>query len=156
MSEYAPQYTFKERVKIIALHSLWVLPILFLFISILYWIESIIFWAACFPFGYEILFYGVMVVFPLIASTVLLFIWWRDCFPVFLFKQYPAPHKKTIRKIKYYYGKWAVFMAVMRFIHASFLLLPAIFGIWYLDIMFNLPDSENWMKMSKAVCSVSS
>lgn len=152
MSEYAPQYTLKERVKTIALHSLWVMPIFLIFILIPYWLKPIIFWAACHRFGYEIIFYGGMVFFPFISSIILFIVWWKDCYPFFLFKKYPAPHKKTLRKIKYYYGKWAMFMVVMRFIQAVSLLLIAIFGIFYLEIIFNVPDAENWIKMMRKLC----
>lgn len=66
MSEYAPQYTFKERIKIITLHCLWAIPLYLILDQLFFpWLKESN-WILCNPYGWHTLWYGMGVFAPLL------------------------------------------------------------------------------------------
>lgn len=145
MSEYAPQYTFKERVKIIALHSLWAVPI-FLIIDRLFfpWFGTTK-WFICHPYGIEILWYGIFIGLPTVFGIMFSIFWWKNYYPVLKFKQYPPLNKKTFRKLKYRYGTWAVVISLFKLICVVSFFILTIWGYFTATAFLN----EHNLKLSE-------
>ena len=109
MSEYAPEYTRKERLRIVAVHSAWVIPF---FLVIEYWFFP---WltdysdrAHCYDYGSftgsELLLYSVFVGLPAVTGLLVLAIEGKRSLQVLRIGQSPLPGEKVFRPTKYTYG----------------------------------------------------
>lgn len=132
MSEYAPLYSRKERVRI-ALSLLAIITPLLL-ISHFWLIPAISAYAElanCYSYGdingVHLLLYGVFVYLPLSFAIILLLLTGRRCMRVIRAGQDPLPGEKVSRPTKYRYGKAAMIMPAL----ILFLVVVSLgFAIW--------------------------
>ncbi len=155
MSEYAPQYTFKERIKIIALHCLWAIP-LFLVLDRLFfpWLNESN-WILCHPYGWHMLWYGMGVFAPLFMLLVGILIQGRDTLKIYRLKQYPLPNKKVMNKTKYVYGFRATWRCYFFLIWCVGVLAFTVFGYFTAVKQTSLVDPKRLEQIQQKECNVS-
>lgn len=132
MSEYAPLYTTRERVRIALLMAaaaiavylptqLWIVPA----------IENFARGANCYSYagfnGVELLFYGVFCGAPLSLGLTILLLFGRRCYLILKTGQDPLPGEKTLRKRRYRYGRKALLTPLLVLL---LLLYSAGFALW--------------------------
>ena len=109
MSEFAPEYTRKERLRIVAVHSAWVIPF---FLVVEYWFFP---WltdysdrAHCYDYGSftgsELLLHTVFVGLPIVTGLLVLAIEGKRSLQILRIGQSPLPGEKVFRSTKYTYG----------------------------------------------------
>lgn len=136
MSEYAPKYTFKEGIRLRLLYVLYSMLVI-LFLWGIFGITKISYWLECSPYGRQVFFYGEFVGMYIFFGCVSLFFWIKNDYPVIKLKQYPLPHKKVLRKIKYKYGWRAVMPVVIKLIICISFFIISIWGYFQATIIIN-------------------
>ena len=127
MTDYAPQYTTREKFKIVGLQLVWALPVISFFkYMFLPWLNSTN-WFLCSTHGHKILIFSIFVGVPLILVITTLFNSKR-MYLILKLGQYPLPNQKTYTLTTYKYGLKAKWTSYLYF----FLLLPTLiaFCIW--------------------------
>ncbi|MCU4379294.1 hypothetical protein [Acinetobacter haemolyticus] len=155
MSEYAPQYTFKEKIRIIGLYLIFALPTgWFLIYKFIPWTKTSN-WILCHPYGWHIVWYGMGVFTPLFILLIGFLTIGRDMFKIYKFKQYPLPNKKVMNKTKYVYGFRATFICYIFLLWCMGILAFSIYGYFTATKMINLYDPQNLEKHRQKECNVS-
>jgi len=143
MSEYAPEYTKKERLLIIAKLSSWGLPLVlatqFWFFP---WFEEYAKISHCLDYGYftgtHVVFYFTFVAIPIASALTLFAIEGPRSIKVIRQGQNPLPGEKVLKKTKYKYGRSAKFKPYVFFFLLLFLLGFGVRGVfWANDIIYN-------------------
>lgn len=113
MNDFAPQYTQKERVKIVLKLLAWIIPV-YLVMDFWFfdWLEQYSQNAHCYEYGsfngLHLLIYGSFVLIPFSLGIFVLLIEGRNCLKVMRLKQTPLPGEKVLRPVKYKYGTAAL------------------------------------------------
>lgn len=110
--DYAPMYTFNERLSLLLKHALWLAP---LFLIIKFWLsphlKKYITEAHCHSYGpvngVHLVFYGLFVGYPLFFALLIFLFEGFNAIDAFKFSQYPLPNQKVFRLTKYKYGRSA-------------------------------------------------
>ena len=153
MSEYAPEYTKKERLLIIAKLSSWGLPLVlatqFWFLP---WFEEYAKISHCLDYGYftgtHVVFYFTFVAIPIAAALTLFAIEGPRSFKVIRLGQNPLPKEKVLKKTKYKYGRSAKFKPYAFLLLLLFMIGLGVRGVFLAnDIIYNpennLPPCSN-------------
>ena len=109
MSEYAPQYTKKERFVLLLKMLAWVIPV---YIAMKFWFFD---WLAeyaananCHKYGtitgVHLIFYGIFVFVPLSFALAIFLVEGKRCLKIIKLGQNPLPNEKVFRPTKYKYG----------------------------------------------------
>lgn len=147
MSEYAPEYTKKERFVVLAKHSAWAIP---LFIAIklwfLPWFESYAKNAHCYEYTYftgtHVVFYFVFVAIPIGVALAIFAIEGARCLKVIRLGQSPLPGEKVFKRTKFKYGAKAKFRPYAELLILLLLVGLGVRGIfWANDIIYH-PDND--------------
>ena len=136
MNKYAPQYTFKEGIRLRLLYVLYSIPVI-LFLWCVCGETQISYWLRCSPYGRHVFFYGEFVGMYILFGCVSLFFWIRNDYPVIKLKQYPLPNKKVIRKMRYRYGWRAVIPALIKLLICLSFFIISIWGYFQATIIIN-------------------
>jgi hypothetical protein len=134
MSEYAPEYTRKERLRIVAVHSAWVIPGFFVveywFIP---WLTDYADQAHCYDYGRftgsELLLYSVFVGLPVVTGLLVLVIEGKRSLQILRIGQSPLPGEKVFRPTKYTYGLRAKVRPFMVICMVVSLLILSLMGV---------------------------
>ena len=148
MSEYAPEYSRRERVILIARHLAWLLP---LFAVTKYWffpwLDRYVGNAHCYDYGWvtgvELVYYGIFVGLPLHIVLVFLFVEGRRSYKVIRVGQNPLPGEKVFKPTKYSYGVRAKIKPYLFFMVMAFLIGLSIRGIFWANDIANRIEHEN-------------
>jgi hypothetical protein len=109
MSEYAPEYSTKERVLFLIKHLLWAIPLVVSTkLWFLPWLKAYGEQSHCYDYGFmsgtEVLFYGFFVGIPMSMVLLIALIEGPRMLKVFRLEQNPLPGEKVFRPTKYQYG----------------------------------------------------
>lgn len=109
MSEYAPEYTRKERLRIVAVHSAWGIPGFFVVVYwFIPWLTDYADQAHCYDYssftGSELLLYSVFVGLPVVTGLLVLAMEGKRSLQILRIGQSPLPGEKVFRPTKYTYG----------------------------------------------------
>ena len=134
MTNFAPEYTKRERITLVIKYLSIGLPMLAFFE---YWffprMGAFGEVAHCYDFGLfngvELLFYGVFVGLPLSLAVMLLAFECKRLMLVFKHKQAPPPGYKVFKPTEYKYGNKALFQPVLFLMLLSGLLLLSAHGV---------------------------
>ena len=112
MEQWAPQYSRGERLKLLAFHGAWALPLFLLTQFVFFpWFETFVETAPCRragPFSaLEMLIYGIFVGLPGSFVLVVLAIEGRHSLRVWQLAQHPLPDEKVFKPTRYVYGRRA-------------------------------------------------
>ncbi len=127
MSEYAPLYTPQEKLRKLALYSLWLIPIGILYIWVIPWWNTTT-WFLCHPKGYDILFKSTFVGVPSILLMAFLLDFPRNI-NIIRLGQYPLPDQKMFRPTLYVYGFKAVWKSYVNIILMIVLVTTILFAL---------------------------
>lgn len=154
MSNYAPEYTKRERAIIVLKHVLWLVPLyavteLWLFD----WLSRYADNANCYQYGsitgVHLLMYGLFVGLPLSFAIIVLILEGRRSIKILKVGQNPLPEEKVFRKTKYKYGYKAKAQPVGLL---SVVLLLVIFSVWGAMQAYKLTqDIKPCNKVNKSV-----
>lgn len=154
MDEYAPQYSDEEKLKIIVLHALWVIPavlVSWLYIeSPLLWLHTNP-WISCHPHVYKVLVYGISLGLPLFGFLTSIYLI-PEQLKIINLKQYPLHAQKTFRKTKYAYGIKATLRSYLQLVIS--LMGIVIFGSYVVSNMI-AKDSSIIEENSEVTCLTS-
>lgn len=154
MSEFAPEYSKKERFVIIIKHLIWVVPLMlatqYLFFP---WFERFVPNSHCYKYGWvtgtDIVFYGLFVGLPLLFALLLLLMEGSRVVKIIQLGQSPLPGEKVFKATKYTYGYRAKIKPFILFLVVMFFLGLSIKGV------FSAKQVTNNIDLSKmAKCSV--
>jgi hypothetical protein len=133
MNEYAPEYTKKERIILVAKILIWVIP-LYLFAE--FWLfDRLAEYAAnanCQQYGNvngaHLMIYGTFVLIPLSFAGVLFLIEGRRSIKIIKLGQNPLPDEKVLRQTKYKYDAAARIQPIAIFSMIVFLIGVSVWG----------------------------
>lgn len=133
MSDYAPVYTTRERVRIALLMAAATIGV---YLATHWWmvpaIENFARNANCYSYadfsGVELLFYGVFCGAPLSLGLLILLLFGRRCYLIFKTGQDPLPGEKTLRKRRYRYGRRALLTPLLVLLTVLYTVGVAIWG----------------------------
>ncbi len=132
MSDYAPLYSKRERIRI----ALWLAALLLPFTLFLqYWlrprVEAYARFANCQVYGdingVHVLLYAIFTGAPLFMALLLLLLFGRRSMRLFRHRQDPLPGEKVLRKTRYRYGRAALRQPILL---GFVIVLLAGFAIW--------------------------
>ena len=111
-SGFAPQYTLRERWRMLLLTLLWAVPLLLLTTKIfLPWFDAVVPLAHCHEYlginGLTLVIYGVLVGLPVSLVVVVLLLEGRRSWRTWRLGQFPLPGEKVLRPTRYVYGRRA-------------------------------------------------
>lgn len=135
MSEFAPEYTKRERVALLLKHGSWILPlVVFTQFFLIPWIADYALLAQCYSYGNftraDIILYGCFVVLPLLFALTLWLIEGQRSLNIIRLGQSPLPGEKVFRRTRYTFGWRAKIKAYLLLAVVIFLLLLAVKGIF--------------------------
>ena len=112
MDQWAPQYTRRERLRLLAFHGAWALPLLLITqFGFFPWFETFVETAPCRQVGplsaLSVLIYGIFVGLPGSFVLVILAIEGRHSLRVWQLAQHPLPDEKVLKPTRYVYGRRA-------------------------------------------------
>lgn len=143
MSEYAPEYTTKERVAFLVKHLAWAIP-LFAATKLWFlpWFESYAKNAHCYEYGYftgtHVVFYFVFVVIPIGSAIAVFAAEGSRSVKVIRLGQSPLPGEKVFKRTKYKYGakaKIKPYICLAVVIYFAFLGVRGVF--WENEIIYD-------------------
>jgi len=143
MSEYAPEYTKKERVVLVAKHMAWAIPLVAATKMWFFpWFGAYAERAHCYDYGYvtgtHLVFYFVFVAIPIGSALAIFSIEGVRSLKIIRLGQNPLPGEKVLRKTKYKYGVKAKIQPYIVLLVLVFLLGLGIKGIfWANDIIYD-------------------
>lgn len=147
MSEYAPEYTTKERVIFLAKHLAWAIPLVaatqFWFFP---WFEEYAENAHCYDYGSftgtHVVFYFVFVAIPIGSALTIFAIEGARSIKVLKLGQSPLPGEKVFSRTKYKYDLKATLAPCALLLTLVFLVGLGIRGIfWANEIIYNASNS---------------
>lgn len=112
MEQWAPQYSRAERLRLLAFHGAWAVP-LFLITQFLFfpWFETFVETAPCRQLGpfsaLNVLIHGIFVGLPGSFLLIVLAIEGRHSLRVWQLAQHPLPGEKVLKPTRYVYGRRA-------------------------------------------------
>ena len=120
VSEFAPEYSRRERLVLLARTLAWALPLFALTkFGFLPWFARYTDNARCLEYGQvtrsELVFHGVFVGLPLLVAILLLLFEGRDAVRTIRLGQHPLPGQKVFRRTRYTYGLRAKLKACLVF-----------------------------------------
>lgn len=147
MSKYAPEYTKKERLFLLAKHMAWAIPLVLLTQFYFFpWFENYAEQAHCYAYGdltgVHLVFYFVFVALPIGSALVLLAIEGPRAIKVLRLGQNPLPHEKVLRKTKYTYGRRAKVKPIIFLLLIVFMLALGVQGIYWANEMIGSPPGN--------------
>ncbi|MED5239767.1 MAG: hypothetical protein VX379_09355 [Pseudomonadota bacterium] len=112
MEQWAPQYSRRERLTLLALHGAWAVPLLLVSQWLFFpWLETFVATAPCRQVGpfsaMGVLLYGIFVGLPGSFVLVVLAIEGRHSLRVWQLAQHPLPGEKVLKPTRYVYGRRA-------------------------------------------------
>jgi len=132
MSEYAPEYTKRERIVLVAKAFAWAIPV-YLVAELWFfdWLSEYSKNANCYTYGsingVHLILYGAFVLIPLSLGIIMFLIEGKRSIRVIKLGQNPLPNEKVYRSTKYKYGAAA---KVLPFV-VLFIILSSIgLSIW--------------------------
>lgn len=134
MSEYAPEYTRKERLRIVAVHSGWVIPSFFVVVCwFIPWLTDYADQAHCYDYGSfkgsELLLYSAFVGLPVLTGLLVLAMEGKRSLQILRIGQSPLPGEKVFRPTKYTYGLRAKVRPFMVICMVVSLLILSLMGV---------------------------
>lgn len=152
MTDYAPQYTTREKFKIVGLQLVWALPVILFFKYIFFpWMNNTT-WFLCHPFGFQILFYGIFAAPPLFLVLILVISSGKQHFNILKLGQYPLPNQKTFKPTRYQYGfraKWHSYLCLIALIS---LMGVTIYGVIRVPHLISELDQQKLNLKRQQVC----
>lgn len=163
MSDFAPEYTSKEKVLLVFKHMAWAIPLLligqFWFLP---WFTAFSANASCYDFGkisgFQVLFYGICVGCPLATALIFSVIEGPRSLKIIRLAQYPLPNEKVLGRTRYVYGARAKIRAYFFFSAIAALLSLAIVGFFMANKILsgepprNINDSEQIYSAPQRSC----
>ena len=148
MPEYAPLYTKKEKMVSVLIHLSWSLPLLFISIYCLWPLFlDYIPYAHCndydFITGREIVWYLVLVAYPLIFASGLFLFQGKRNLKILKLGQFPLPNEKVNRRTKYKYGFKAKIKAYIFFTIIVASLIFSVYGYFLTSEILATPASKD-------------
>ena len=144
---YAPQYTERERIKLVIKFAAILVPF-----SIVYkfwflpWLSEYASKAHCYNYGSytgtHILFYSLFVGMPLLFALILLALFGLTQLKAFKLGQYPPPNQKVLSPTKYVYGIKAKLRSILFFGCILFLIGLSIRGYYWANNIIELPIKD--------------
>jgi len=133
MSDYAPEYTRRERIIFLVKHMLWFVPLL---IATEFWffdrLEEFSNQAHCYRYGnitgFHLLMYGMFVGIPLSSAVLIAALEGRRSLEVLRLGQNPLPGEKVFQRTKYQFGFKAKVKPIALFCFIGFFLLFSVWG----------------------------
>lgn len=112
MDQWAPQYSRHERLKLLAFHGAWALPLLLVTQLVFFpWFETFVETAPCRQLGpfsaMELVIYGIFVGLPGSFVLLALAIEGKHSLRVWQLAQHPLPNEKVLKPTRYVYGRRA-------------------------------------------------
>ena len=149
MSDYAPLYSKRERIRLALILAAVFLPLLlFAHYCFIPWISAYVPNANCYQYGdhdgLELLIYGVFVAIPLFFALVLLLLLGPRSLRIVRTGQDPLPGEKVLRKTRYRYGIKALLVPLTLLIMLLALVGMSIWGSFQVDKLTShiVPCSE--------------
>jgi len=136
MNDFAPEFTFKEKIRHVLLHSLWAIPLFFLVKFYIFpAFDDFTKIAHCLEFmggysGSHILIYGTLVGSPIIFMFIIVISHGAFMKNVYHSGQFPPPGVKVFRKTKISYGFKARFRVYAYLFCIFFLFALSLFGVY--------------------------
>jgi hypothetical protein len=126
MSEFAPEYTTKEKVTSLLMHAGWAIPVVLLLqFYVLPWLNATLARPPCLIgerfTNMALLLYGMLSLFPLLIALLLCFTEGKRSLQVLKLGQSPLPNEKVYKPTRYVYGNKAklrplfVFLVILGF-----------------------------------------
>ena len=138
MSEYAPEYTKKERLRMVAVHSAWGIP--FILVTEYWffpWLTDYADHAHCYHYGSftgsELLLYSVFIGFPVVTGLLILAMEGKRSLQVLRVGQSPLPGEKVFIPTKYTYGVRAKMRPFMMICVVVSLLILSFMGVFSVE-----------------------
>jgi len=146
-SDYAPEYTKQERIKLALKIAAWAIPIV---VILKYWLfpllEDYADLAHCCDYGFvtgtQALFYGLFIGMPLSFAVVLFAIEGTKNIKIFRLEQFPLPGEKVLSPTKYVYGVKAKVRSVLFFGVLIFLIGLSIRGYYWANEIIEIPVKD--------------
>jgi len=134
MDKFAPEYTKREKIKLIIKELIWAAP---LYIACQFWFFD---WlseysnnANCYFYGtitgVHLVMYGLFVLMPLVFGIILFQLLGKDALQIIKIGQHPLPNKKVFSKTKYIYGNQAKLKGYITIACISAFFIMSIWGI---------------------------
>jgi hypothetical protein len=148
MSEYAPEYTKRERVILIVKNLAWAVPLIVVTkFWLLPWFEAYAINSHCYEYTYftgtHVVFYFVFVVIPVGAALTFFAIEGRRCIKIIQVGQNPLPNEKVFRKTKYKYGAKAKIQPYIFLLILLFMVGLGVRGIfWANEIIYSSSNKQ--------------
>lgn len=148
MTEYAPEYTKRERFVIVAKIVALAVPIFaFLKFSFFPWFRIYSDNAHCYDYGYftgtHVVFYFVFVLIPIGSALIAFAVSGRGLVAVIRLGQYPLPGEKVFRPTKYKYGFKARIQPFLASMMLVFMVALGVRGIfWANEIIDKVHDKS--------------
>lgn len=149
MTEWAPQYSKAEGIRLLLFHAAWAVP-LFLLTEFFFfpWFERYMETAHCHHYGslngLELVIYSIFIGLPLgMALMVLALEGWHS-FQILRLGQSPLPGEKVFRPTRYVYGNRARIKPVIFFLLVLFLCGVSVQGFFWADALIRdlSPDAS--------------
>lgn len=145
MSEYAPQYTRSERIRLLLKYSIWAGPLVLLtHFAFLPWLRGYAARAHCYDYGpvngLQLVFYGLFVGLPALITLTLYAVEGPRSIKILRGGQSPLPGEKVFRPTKYRYGGRARIRPVLLMLIMLLLVGLALRGLfWAEEIIAKAP-----------------
>ncbi|SRR5690554_75158 len=151
MSDFAPEYTKKEKQIILLKHLAWATPLMITFQYLfLPWLEEFTDQAQCYQYagltGTELIFYGVFVGLPLTFSLLVLMLEGTRSIAIIRLGQSPLPNEKVFKPTQYSYGVRARIKPVCVLLIVVFLVGFSIKGLFSAQQLISSFDSSKTPK----------
>lgn len=154
MSEFAPEYSKKEKLLILLKHAVWVVP-LFVATQYLFFPRFVEFAdrSHCYQYvgiyGTEIMFYGLIVGLPLIFSLLILLFEGARSVTIIRLGQSPLPNEKVFKPTQYSYGSRARIKPIFVLLIVVFLIGFSVRGWFSVQQLINNLDLTNLPECSQ-------
>lgn len=145
MTEYAPEYTKKEKIIITLKNIAWALPLLLICqLGFFPWLEQYANNEPCYQYGsitnMHLIFYGIFVGIPLSITFLLLALQGSRNLNILKLGQAPLPNEKVFAQTKYTYGTKAKWRAYVFFIVVALICALSIQGVFWANDMLSQYD----------------
>ena len=148
MSEYAPEYTKRERLAFAVKSLALAVPIFaFLKFSFFPWFEIYSKSAHCYDYEYftgtHLVFYFIFVLIPIGSAMIIFAITGRRLIAVIRLGQYPLPGEKVFQPTKYKYGWMAKVQPFLALLILVFMVGLGIRGIFWANEVVDKVHDQN-------------
>jgi hypothetical protein len=148
MSEFAPEYTTREKVISLLMHAGWAIPVVLLMhFYLLPWLEVALAKPPCLVTerftNMALLLYGMLSLFPLLIALLLCFTEGKRSLQVLELGQSPLPNEKVYKPTRYVYGNKAKLRSLFVFLVIFGLGVLSAYGAYVVnDITAKIPLTD--------------